>query len=132
MYLLGSVVDIGTLWGLQRQPGPNWEFVALGRTLDALPRFGLAFALIMTGLWAGRIGAGTYRLCGVGLLVLGLGSGGLAALLATDYFAIVSAGVPEPAAVMARSTAIKGIAIGGLGLVLFGGAGVLSLRSPER
>ena len=132
LYLLGSLVDLGTLWGLQRQPGPNWEFVAIGSTLDALPRFGLAFGLLMLGSWAGGSGGTILRICGAGLLLVGAAAGVLGVLLVTDYLAIVAGGVPEPAAVMARASTIKGAAIGGLGLILFVTAGIVSVRSPVR
>jgi hypothetical protein len=131
LYLIGSLVDLGTLWGLQRQPGPNWEFVAIGSTLDAIPRFGLAFALVAAGLVACAYrGMALYRACGVALLLFGVAAAGLAGMLVTDYFAVVSNGIPEQAVAMVRSTTIKGTLIGGLSFVLYVGVGFLSLRRP--
>ena len=88
-YLLGSVVDLGILWIGQRQPGLQWEFVAITNTIEAWPRMILALGLIYLGLHISRSRSQTMqRLLAGSLLVLGLGALVLGVLMTLNYLQV--------------------------------------------
>lgn len=113
LLIVGTLVDLGILWTLQRQPGPQWEFVAVVNTLEAFPRLILALATGYVGLVLGRrVGVGV-RVLALALLTVGLAGAGLAAILAADYLALHRMVAPE-ALLAFRSTVVRGLALGAL------------------
>lgn len=89
VYLVGTLVDLGTLWFLQRRSGMEWEFVAVTSTVEALPRLVFAVAALYLAFHFGQIRAPwLYRLMALGLLVLGIAAIGLATLSGMNYLAL--------------------------------------------
>lgn len=129
LLLLGTIVDLGILWVFQRQPGPQWEFVALVNTLEAFPRIVIAIGMAYVALAVRPMARSSQRLLAVALLVLGLTGAALAGLLVTDYLALSSLIAPESLAVF-QSTVAKGVALGGLYAVLVP-VGIIGLRTKK-
>jgi hypothetical protein len=129
IFLIGSLVDVGTLWIGQRQEGPQWEFVAVGSTLEAFPRFALALALVGLGLHS-RVLLGTIasKLVPVGMIVFAFLAGVLGVLMGMDYLALRAEVLPEAAQVF-RSTAMKSVSLSALYVVALMLFGILGLRS---
>lgn len=129
--LLGTLVDLAVLWVLQREPGLQWEFVAISSTTDAYPRLVLSIGLLYGALSAARsTRLGAYRVLGGALVGLGIAAAGLGALMVTNYFAL--SGSVQPAAARAfRSTAIKALGLCALYVVALVPVGLLSLRRPR-
>lgn len=130
--VLGTVVDLGVLWLAQHQSNPQWEFVALVRTLDAFPRLALGFALAYVArlLCRSRSKLG-HRVLGVLVLLLGLVGAALGVLLLTDYFVLARVVEGANAQLALRSTVVKGLMLSGLYLVLLTPIGALVLRRPR-
>lgn len=128
VYFVGSLVDLGVLWFLQRQPGVQWEFVAVTNTVAALPGLMLAVALLYAaasfGSWSS---AGLERALAALLLVLGLASAGLAGLAVLNYLSVVGAG-SGPSGELIRATMMKTLGLCGLYFVLLVPAGIVGLR----
>ncbi|HEX7050643.1 MAG TPA: hypothetical protein VF188_10610 [Longimicrobiales bacterium] len=131
-YLIGSIIDVGVLWGLQRQAVPQWEFVAIGNTLEAFPRFTMALAFLYGALYfrrSERVAA--YRVLAVGLLLGGIAAAALGALLLTDYLALARVAAGQAGALdLLRTTTFKGLALSGLFTVTLVPIGLLGLRRP--
>jgi hypothetical protein len=129
--LLGSLIDVAVLWGLQRQGTPQWEFVAVQNTLEALPRFALACALLALAVYVRRTGSGrVFRLLGVVLLLFAVAAAALGAILVTDYFIVarMAAGQLAAARTMLKIATLKSLALSGLYTLLLGVFGLLAVR----
>ncbi|MGH7703603.1 MAG: hypothetical protein ACREMO_10940 [Gemmatimonadales bacterium] len=131
--LIGSLMDLGTLWFLQRQDNAQWEFVALGTTTNAYPLLLLSVLLLYGALAIGRssslIG---YRVLASVVVLLGLLGLAICFLLVTNYYALTSS------AQMTKETVLlfKSIMVKAGGVSLLYGAillpvGVLGLRVPK-
>jgi hypothetical protein len=131
IFLVGTIIDLAVLWIGQRQPSPQWEFVAIANTAEAFPRIGIAVAMTYLGLWIGGAPqAWVYRSLGAILMVLALVNLGLGAMLAMDYIALAG-GVTGEAAALLKSTTFKTVALCGLyGVVCFT-LGILGIRTAE-
>lgn len=133
MFMVGSIIDVGVLWLLQRQDQPQWEFVAIANTLDAFPRFALAIALLYAALYFGRSSSiAVYRVAAVGLVFLGLAAAALGALMVTDYFALAKLAGQQPQALeMIRTTSIRAVILSGVYVILLVPLGIIGLRRPK-
>lgn len=128
VYLVGSAVDLGILWIAQRQPGLQWEFVAVTNTVDAWPRLILSVALGFAAMFVGGSRSMlVQRLLATLLLLLGLGAAALGALVVLNYLS-VSGALQGGSGALVKSTAVKSLALCGLYFVLLVPAGILSLR----
>ncbi len=135
LFLIGSAIDLGVLWILQRQPTTGWEFVALQNTLEAFPRFMLGFAFLSVALYLGRPRPETgLRLLGATMLVLAVTAAALGALVAMDYLVLarmVDPRVPLAARVL-KIAALKAVALSGADTLVLGVFGVLGIRRLKR
>jgi hypothetical protein len=130
--LLGSALDLALLWGVQRQPTPQWEFTALLSTAQLLPLFvmGLAFAggaLLLRGT-ATLAG---YRLIAVATLLLGLVGAAIALRTGSEYISlsrVASAATEGPL----RAVALKAIALSTIYLVVLTPLGIIGVRWPKK
>lgn len=131
--LIGVVLDLGTLWVLQKQPSVQWEFVALGTTTNAYPFLLLSAVLLYLSLAMGQSDSlVAYR--AVGGLVFGMGLLGLAVLLliVTKYVALVKqAGLPDDAIPFFRSVLIKSGGLSAVYALCLVPVGLLGLRRPH-
>jgi hypothetical protein len=129
VYLVGTLVDLGTLWLLQRQSGMEWEFVAVTSTADALPRFIFAVAALYLAFYVGgsRV-TWLYRSMSIGLLALGVIAIGLGALSGTNYLALARVVNPE-AEPLLRSSVIKTLALCTLYAVVLIPVGISGLHA---
>ncbi|MGH7503810.1 MAG: hypothetical protein ACREL7_18945 [Longimicrobiales bacterium] len=130
---IGAILDVGILWIAQRVPNnPGWEFTALASTIEGLPRIGLAAALLALGLWLrGSTLLLAYRFLGLLLILTGFVGVVTAALVVTDWF-VVRIDIPPDQHGLFKGIVFKSIALGGLYLLVFIPAGVLSMRRPRR
>ncbi len=131
--LIGSLVDLGVLWGLQRQNQPQWEFVAISNTLDAFPRFVLAMAGAYLALFVTKsTSLFAFRVMAVFAVMLGLASAALGALLITDYFALAKlAAAQTPILVALKSAMVKGGALSLFFTLASLGIGIFGWRRPR-
>lgn len=130
--LTGSVVDLGILWLLQRQDSPQWEYVAIANTLEAVPLVLIGLALLYAALAFRRVeGMLGYRLLAGAMLLLGLTGAALAALVVTSYLAIVRVVQQPEAVLMLQSVALKSVVLGGLYFLVLTPLGALGLRRPR-
>lgn len=131
--LIGVVVDLGTLWVLQKQPSVQWEFVALGTTTNAYPLLLLSAVLLYGSLaMAQSDSLVAYRV--VAGLVFAMGLLGLVVflLIVTNYFALVKqAGLPADAIPFFRSVLIKAGGLSALYALCLVPVGLLGLREPK-
>lgn len=105
--LIGSVIDLGVLWVLQRQNQPQWEFVAIANTLDAFPRFALALAGAYLALFVGRsTSLISFRVLATAAILLGVVSAALGALMVTDYLALAKLASTQQQVVAALKSAM--------------------------
>lgn len=132
VFFIGSALDLLILWFFQRQSQPQWEFVAISNTVDALPRFAIAIAFFYLALHLRRSAAlGGYRAVGFLSLLLGLGGATLTALIITDYFALAAIARAQPQAMhMLKSLTLKTGALGILFFLIFTPLGFQSMRRP--
>ena len=132
LMIIGSTVDLGTLWLLQRQPGPQWEFVALSRTVESVPNFamGVAFLFLTLHLFQAK-SRRLYSMAAVVFISLGVASAGLVTLMGLNYLTLVPNINPEALPTF-KSSSLKVLALGGLYVVVLLPAGVFGLRSPGR
>ena len=130
--IIGSSVDLGTLWLLQRQPGPQWEFVALSRTVESVPNFamGVAFLFITLHLFEAK-SRSLYSMAAVVFIGLGVASAGLVTLMGLNYLSLVPSINPEALPTF-KSSALKVLTLGALYVVVLFPAGVLGLRGPGK
>ena len=132
IYLIGHALDFGILWVLQRQPGLQWEFVALTRTVDAFPDLIVATALLYVGLQlGGRLGPVSNRLLGSLVVFLGLGGLAIMALMVLNYLGMRSSIAPTAAATV-QSAVLKTLCLAALYAVVLIPAGIISLRAQRR
>lgn len=130
--VLGTLVDLGVLWLVQRQSAVQWEFVALVNTLDAFPRLvlglGAAYIAFVVRRSTSMLG---YRLLGTLVLLLGLAGAALGVLLLTDYFVLARVVQEADTRVAFQSLIVKGLALSGFYFVLLTPIGALGLRRPK-
>jgi hypothetical protein len=131
----GVVLDLFTLWVLQRQDTPQWEFVALSTTTNAYPLLLISLVLVYGALALSRSSSvKAYRLAAIVSIVFALAGIGVGFLVATNYLAISreAARSAGPAVTLFKSQALKAGALS----ALFGGVlmlvGLLGLRMPKR
>lgn len=132
--LVGVLIDLFILWGLQRQDSIMWEIVALGTTTNSFPVLLLSVVLFYGALALRRTDSVTaYRLAAALVILLAVFGLTIGFLVGTDYLA-VRRGVPDPpqAAALFESMVVKSGALS----LLFGGVmavvGVLGLRMPKQ
>jgi hypothetical protein len=131
--LAGVVIDLGTMWILQRERSPQWEFAAVTNSVDSIPRafFALGFLFIAMYLWEATSMTG-FRVLGGLLIVLGLSSAALGGLATLSYFEL-SPLIQQPAVYTAmRSVAIKSIGLATMYAVVAIPVGVLCMRRPKK
>lgn len=129
IYLAGTILDLGILWIGQRQDAIQWEFVALSRTVEATPRFAMAFAFAFGAVYVGGAGSAFLgRVLAVGLALVGVAGAGFAALAIMEWLALRDAINPE--AVQAfGSTTLKNVVLGCLYLFVMVPAGIIAFRA---
>lgn len=128
---LGSLLDLGILWLRQREGSPQWEFMAVSNTLDAIPTLVLALGAAYLGLLLRRPESALgYRLLACLLMLVGLLSALLGALLVTDYFSLSQVLTPESRDLL-RSTTLKGLLLSGLFFFLLVPTGLLGVLRPR-
>lgn len=132
LMLVGSTVDLGVLWILQSQNTPQWEYVAVSNTMDAIPRLVLGTALLYLALYLrGSTSIALYRVLAGIMILLGLFAAGFGAIIVTSYFALVKMVTQPEAYTMLRSIAIKSVALSGLYFVVLVPLGMLGMRRPR-
>jgi len=127
VFLVGTAVDLGVLWILQRQETIQWEFVALTRTMDGFPRLVLAAALLYAGMSFTEGWNRTRKAVSSFVVVLGLAAGGIGVLIAMDYTSLAE-GINEQARPALRSSALKTLVLSGLHFLVLLPAGVIGFR----
>lgn len=128
LFIAGAAYDLVILWVVQRQASPEWEFGALTATVETLPRFVLAIALLyIARSFRGSTSLLGYRLMAVFLIVIGLIGAAAAGLAITDYF-ILRRSVEPAALALFRSTTVKTVGMGVLHALLLVPLGVSGLR----
>lgn len=132
IYLIGSLIDNGILWILQRQEGIQWEFVALTRTAENFPDVIVATGLLYLGLESmGRLRVWSNRLMASWVLLLGLIALGMLALTVLNWIGIQSAVNPDAQDVV-RQSFIKTSSLTTLYALLLIPAGILGFRVGTR
>lgn len=128
VFLLGTAIDFGVLWLLQRGSGLQWRFVASTQTAEGVPRMILGLGLLYLALYLRRsTSMAAYRILGATLLLVGLGSIALGMTIATTYLTMVDS--VDPAALLAfRSTTMKSGGLAGLYIVTLVPLGIAGLR----
>jgi hypothetical protein len=131
--LLGSILDLSILWFLQRQNGPQWEYVAFANSIESMPRVLIGLGFIGLALYLRDAGSMIgFRIIGAVLLMFGILSITAGFLMVTSYYALVQ-NVTEPQAyVMLRSVAIKAVALSGLYACVLVPLGIMSLQRPRQ
>lgn len=131
VFLVGTLLDLAILWIFQRQASPQWEFTALASTSEGLPRLVLAFALIYAALYTrGSTSLLTYRMLGLGLILVGLAGAVVGALMVTDYF-VLRGGINPESGQLFHSMVIKTLSLCAMYVFLLVPIGVLGLRRPK-
>lgn len=132
LFLVGSLIDVGVLWLLQRQDNPQWEFVAIVNTLEAFPRFGLAAAFFFAALYFRRsVSLGMYRLVAGVMVALGLVAALLGAMVITDYYVLSEFAQGPEALAALQSTSAKAVALSMLYFWVLVPLGILGARRPR-
>jgi hypothetical protein len=133
--VLGVVLDLFTLWVLQRQETPQWEFVALTTTTNAFPLLLISLVFLYGALALSRSSSvRAYRVAAIVGLLFGLIALGVGFLVGTNYLALnrEASGAAGPAVILFKSQALKA----GVVSAMFGGlmlvVGLLGLRAPRR
>jgi hypothetical protein len=132
--LAGVVIDLVTLWVIQRQDTLEWELVALGTTTNSFAMCSLGVVLLYGYLVLSRSESlAAYRAVAVLTVLLGLFGLLVGFLVGTNYLAITKAATLRTEAVpIFKSIVVKtGGISGAYGLVMIV-AGVLALRRPAR
>ena len=131
--LFGVLVDIGVLWLLQRQASPQWEFTAITNTVESVPRLVFALGFLYIGFHLrGTAGHGWYRALAALLILVGVFSVMLAAVLALSYFQLGKLVTQPEVYTMLRSVAVKTIGLSAVYAVVAIPSGILALRRPRR
>lgn len=132
LFMIGSLIDLAVLWLLQRQESPQWEYVAVANTLEALPRFGLAVAFFFAALHFRRsTSMGMYRVVGALMVVLGLFAAVLGVIAVTDYYVLAEFAQGPDALGALQSTSAKAVALSALYFWTLVPLGVLAARRPR-
>jgi uncharacterized PurR-regulated membrane protein YhhQ (DUF165 family) len=132
IYLIGHLLDFGILWILQRQPGLQWEFVALARTAEAFPDMIVATALIYIGLYTtGSLGLVTSRMLATLTVLMGVAGLAIMGLMVLNYLGIRAEVSPEAAATV-RSSVLKTVSLAALYAAFLIPAGILGYRVRSR
>jgi hypothetical protein len=133
--VVGVALDLFTLWVLQKQNTPQWEFVALSTTTNAYPLLLISLVLLYGALALSRsTSIKAYRLAAIVSILFALVGLGVGFLVATNYLALSrdAAKAAGPALTLFKSQALKAGAVS----ALFGGVlmivGLLGLRNPKR
>ena len=130
LMLLGSLVDLGVLWGLQRQDNVRWEFVALSSTAEGFPRMALGIGLLYAAIWVAAVRTmWAWRSLALFLVALGVAAGLLGALMVTDYFALIGQ-IPVETRQAFRSSVAKSLTLYGLYVIVMLPIGILLVRRP--
>ena len=131
IYFIGSLADVVLLWGYQRVPNNHqFEFTALQSTIEGLPRFVLALALILAGVHiSGRHSLLLQRIFAVFLILLGIVAGVIAPLMVTDYFVLRGQLQPD-ATLMFKTVVLKVLTLSALHVIILVPIGVFGLRRP--
>lgn len=132
IYLLGHLLDFGILWIFQRQPGIQWEFVALARSAEAFPDLIVATALVYLGLQlTNSLGVWRNRALSTWVILMGLAGLAIMAVMVLNYLSI-RADVAPAAADAVRSSVIKTVSLAALYAVFLIPAGILGFRVKSR
>lgn len=130
VYLVGSAIDLGVLWIMQRQPGIQWEFVAVSNTAEAWPRLILAVGLLYSAaVLSGTRSVWLFRALSGLTLALGLLAAVLGGVMMLNYLSVSG---PDAASGMIQAAAYKTFALCALYFVLLVPAGILGLRAPTQ
>jgi hypothetical protein len=130
----GTLIDLGVLWIGQRNPTPQWEYVALVNTIESLSGLVLAAGLAYLAVLVGGLGSvAGYRILAGTVLALGAVGGALGLLLATDYF-VLRGSIPPEGTTAFNTTTFKGIGLSALYFLVLVPLGVfgLRMRRPKR
>lgn len=128
IYLVGSLVDFGILWLLQRQDTLQWEFVALVQTAEGFPRLVLGAALILAGSSLRGVPARwTHRAIGALVVLLALGAAAIGALAGLNYLSMAGS-LQGEAGGLFRSASVKTVALSALYVCVLLPAGIAGLR----
>ena len=129
---IGNFIDLGTLWLLQRQSGPAWEFIAIGNTIDAYPRLALALGLMYPAVYFQKWNrVAVYRALSALLIVFALSAALLGVMQFMDFLVLRRQATPDSLALL-RSTMIKGVGLSGVFFLLLGFFGLAGFRRPRR
>lgn len=131
--LIGSLVDLGTLWFLQRQDNAQWEFVALGTTTNAYPLLLLSVLLLYGSLAIGRSSSlAGYRVLAAAVVLLGLLGLAICFLLVTNFYALTSdAQMTKETMLLFQSIMVKAGGVSILYAAILLPVGVLGLKVPK-
>jgi hypothetical protein len=128
IYLIGHLLDFGILWILQREPGLQWEFVALARSAEAFPDMIVATALIYLGLHVtDSLGLWSSRLLATLTTLMGLAGLAIMVVMLLNYLSI-RASVNPAAAGAVQSSVFKTVSLAALYAVFLIPAGILGFR----
>jgi hypothetical protein len=131
IFLIGSIADIMTLWVMQAQPDPEWEFSSLVSTIEGTPRIVLAIAMLLAGnYFRGTSSLVAQKLFASILLLLGLAGAVIGALILSDYFVVRGAVEPDKQKVF-LSVVLKALTLSALHVLILVPVGVLGLRRPK-
>lgn len=131
VFLLGTLVDLGILWFLQRGPTVQADFVATTQTVEGLPRVILALALVYLSGHVGRWSAlSLYRALALGVLLVGLAGIPLLLQLVTSY-SLLASSVSVDALPALRATTFKSAALAVIYIVALLPLGMLGFRDPR-
>lgn len=133
MLLAGAIIDLVTLWMIQRQDTLEWELVALGTTTNSFPILGLGVVLLYAYLVLNRSESlAKYRVVSVLAVMVGLVGFVVGFLVATNYLAVTKAATIRTEAVpIFKSIVVKTGGISAVYGTLMVGAGLLALRRPK-
>jgi hypothetical protein len=131
--LVGSMLDLGILWLLQRQSNPQWEYVAVANTMEAVPRLVLGLGLLYAAVYLAGVGRmWVYRAFAATLVFLGLFSLACGGLILTSYLALAKMVTEPEAYAMLRSVAIKALGLSSLYVAVLIPAGIWGMRRPRQ
>jgi hypothetical protein len=131
--LVGTVIDIGILWLFQRQPVPQWEYVAITSTLEGFPRFLIAIGFFYAAFhFRATVSIVPYRVVASLLIVLGLAAAILGGMMVINYQALSEFAQQPELHLALRSVAIKALTLSALYVAVLLPFGVWALRRPRR
>ena len=131
IYFVGTLVDLGILWIIQRQAGVQWEFVALTNTVEAWPQLILSVALCYAGFaLAGSESLGLQRTLAAVSLLLGIGGVVFGALETLNYLTL-AASASGTGTNLILSAFVKTMILCGLYVLLFIPLGILGFKRPR-